>query len=110
MSNFDYSNPYQATLPYSFHTQAQPLRLASRPKRFLGALIDNVAMLFSLVPGFAVMIGGVIATSSSGGPDAGVAFVLGGMGLMVLGMLVTAGIQIYLIAVSSQSIGKYFLR
>ncbi len=110
MSNFDYPNPYQTPSPFGLQSSPQQLRLASRSKRFLGALIDNVSMLLNLLPGMAIMIGGVIASSSTGGPDAGVPFLIGGLGLMVLGMLVTAGIQIYLIAVSSQSIGKYFLK
>ena len=108
MSNFDYTNPYQTPLQY-LHPPKQ-LRLASRLKRFLGLMIDNAALLVSLFPGFAVMIGGLIATDSQSGPDTAALFVLGGIGLMFFGVLVNICIQIYLIAASSQSIGKYFLK
>ena len=108
MNELDYTNPYQATPQY--FQQAPQLRLASRLKRFLGAIIDNAAMFFSLIPGIALLIGGLVTTDSRGGPAAAAPFFIGGIGLMFLGMLITAGIQIYLIAVSSQSIGKYFLK
>jgi len=108
MNELDFSNPYRS--PSNYTQPTQQLRLASRLKRFLGAIIDNAATLLSLIPGIAVMIGGLVALDSRGGPDAAIPFILGGAGLMFLGVLVTVGIQIYLIAVSSQSIGKYFLK
>ena len=104
MNELDFTNPYAS--PSNYTQPTQQLRLASRLKRLLGAVIDNAAMVLSLIPGLAVMIGGLIAADSRGGRDAALPFVFGGMGLMFLGLLVTGGIQIYLIAVSSQSIGK----
>jgi uncharacterized RDD family membrane protein YckC len=106
--NEGYSNPYQT--PFQFAQQVPQLRLASRLKRFLALIIDNVAMFLSLIPGIATMIGGLAMADPRSGSDAPVIFIFGGIGLMFLGMLVTAGIQIYLLAVSSQSIGKYFLK
>jgi uncharacterized RDD family membrane protein YckC len=108
MNELDYTNPYEA--PAQFTHQARQLHLASRLKRLLGAIIDNIVMLLSIIPGIAVLIGGLVTTDSRGGPDAALPFIFGGIGLMLLGMLVVAVIQIYLLAVSSQSIGKYFLK
>lgn len=107
MNQLDYTNPYETSAQYI--RQPQQLRLASRAKRFFGAMIDNFALLIALFPGLAVLIGGAIATDSRGGPDAIVPFILGGFGLMFAGVVVTFGIQLYLIAARSQSIGKYFL-
>ena len=108
MNDLDYINPYQS--PGNFAAQPSQLRLASRLKRLLAAIIDNIAMFLSLTPGMALMIGGLVTADARGGPDAAVPLVFRGIGLMFLGMFVVAGIQIYLLAVSSQSIGKYFLK
>ena len=108
MSELDFSNPYQ--IPANYAAQGSPLRLASRLKRFLAAIIDNLAMFLSLLPGLALMVAGLVSADFQAGPDAALPLVFGGIGLMFLGMLVQAAIQIYLLAVSSQSIGKYFLK
>ncbi len=107
MNQLNYTNPYQATSQYT--QQAPQLRLASRLKRFLGAIVDGVATMVSLIPGFAVMIGGAVMADPQS-PETGGIMIIAGFGLMFLGLLVVAGIQIYLLAVSSQSIGKYFLK
>ena len=108
MSNINYANPYQT--PTQFGYQPSQLRLASRVKRFCGALIDNFALFLSFIPGIVVFFIGIATADSSGGPDAAVPFIFGGFALMFVGVLVVLGIQIYLMANSSQSIGKYLLK
>jgi uncharacterized RDD family membrane protein YckC len=108
MSNYNYANPYQA--PSQFGYQPRQLRLASRPKRFAGALIDNFTLLLSFLPGVALFIGGPLAADPKGGPDAIIPFLISGLGLMFIGVLTVLAIQTYLLATSSQSIGKYLLK
>jgi uncharacterized RDD family membrane protein YckC len=108
MNNLDYSNPYQT--PSHVGYPSRQLRLASRLKRFIGAVVDNLALGASCLPGVAVIFAGFIAAESNGGPDAAIAFLFGGFALMFLGVLVTLGLQAYLMATRSQSIGKYFLK
>ena len=66
--------------------------------------------MLSFLPGVAVFIAGLVTADSQGGPDAAVPFIFGGFALMFVGVLVVLGIQIYLMANSSQSIGKYLLK
>lgn len=107
MNQLDYSNPYQSPAPYIQNTPH--MRLASRLKRFLAALIDNCSVLIALLPGFVFMMFGLV-TAEARGNDAAVPFIFGGLALMFLGVLVLFGIQIYLHAAFSQSIGKYLLK
>ncbi len=44
---------------------------------------------------------------ADGNSDAGVIVLFSGLGIMIMGLLAYTVIQIYLLAVSSQSIGKY---
>jgi uncharacterized RDD family membrane protein YckC len=97
----DPGNPYQApaafgyTAPRSYHD-----RLASRGRRFLGALVDSLFLMLGAAPGFVLMI----ATADSNEE-------MSTLGLVLLfgGMLVVGIINWVMIANSGQSIAKRLL-
>lgn len=106
MSNINpYASPeggYEALPP-------QPRsKIAGLDKRFLGALIDGVAGLVLVGPGYFMLIAGSAAAEAHGGelpPSA-----IMGLGLLLLGSIALLGIQIYLLATSSQTVGKYVMK
>ncbi len=108
MNEPSYTNPYYAPTPFAYPTPQ--LRLASRVKRLLGVVIDNVAMLLGFIPGFMLIIAGTMFVGPQGNEELALSLMLGGVGLTFLGIVVAVCIQIYLLAVSSQTIGKYLLK
>jgi uncharacterized RDD family membrane protein YckC len=104
MSNNPYSTPgYSAAMP----TYAGQPPLASLGKRFLGALIDGFAGLLFIGPGYGLMIAGAVSSPDSSEPP--VASMLGA-GLALLGVLALLGLQIFLLATRSQTIGKLLMK
>jgi uncharacterized RDD family membrane protein YckC len=91
-------NPYQApALGYSSRKQHQ---LASRGKRFLGALVDSLFLMLGAAPGFVLMI----ATIDSNEELSTVALFV-----MLGGMLIVGIINWVMITNSGQSIAKRML-
>lgn len=97
--------------PYAPATSVSPMRtsmrLAGLDKRFFGALIDGLIGLVFVGPGYAMMILGGAATGDSNTPNP---MVFVGMGLTFLGIIALLGLQIYLLATRSQTIGKYLMK
>lgn len=81
--------------------------LAGLGKRFLGAFVDGLAGMLLIVPGYVIMIAGAVNQDRRGEPKPEA--ILLGLGLLVLGFFVLIGIQVYLLATRSQSIGKLLL-
>lgn len=82
-------------------------RLADLGKRFLGAVLDGVVGFVFLIPGYALMgIGG--AFSEGNREPSPIMFV--GLLLLLVGVVALLGVQIYLLATRSQSIGKYLMK
>ncbi len=107
MQDTNFYNPYQATAPYEQPTTPR-LRLASRGKRLIAAILDNIIFLVSLTPALALFVFGVIQADSPATESQGATLILAGIGVGVLTVVIYAGIQIYLLAVSSQSIASTF--
>jgi len=82
-------------------------RLADLGKRFLGAVLDSVAGMVFVVPGYVLMGlgGGLDNENNSPGP----LFFLGLL-IVVVGAIGLLGVQIYLLATRSQTIGKYVMK
>ena len=76
-------------------------------KRFLGALIDSVAGMVFIGPGYLMMVAG-----AEGGRNQqpGGALAIAGFGLFALGSLALLGVNLYLLVQRSQSIGKYVMK
>ena len=87
-------------------------RIADLGKRFLGSLIDGLAGMVFLGPGYAMMFaGGALADENNpGGAPEFTALALVGVAAVLLGLLALMGLQIYLLATRSQSIGKYLMK
>ncbi|MGE0610502.1 MAG: RDD family protein [Pirellulales bacterium] len=104
-------NPYGSPAghqPMPGFTSAAPnYRLADLGKRFLGALVDGLAGMVFVIPGYGMMIAGAAAAEQGGEPGA-LMFI--GMGILVLGSLALMGLQIYLLATRSQTVGKYIMK
>lgn len=75
-------------------------------KRFVGALADAFVPLLFLVPAFGLVAAGGGERGLDQGSPLAVAGVLAG----VLGFLVFLGLQLYLLATRSQTIGKYLVK
>lgn len=108
MSNFP-NNPYSSPnyTDSSLLNSGQQPPLASLGKRFLGALADGFVGLIFVGPGYGLMVAGV-----AGNPDQSELPTISivGMGLLVLGALALLGVQLYLLATRSQSIGKLLVK
>lgn len=76
--------------------------LATPGKRFLGALVDSLAAMVSMGPGFVLI---VASGDDNDSPMAGI-----GLLLLLLGLMVLMVAQIYLMVTRSQSIGKVLLK
>lgn len=99
-------NPYSS--PNTMNPMSAPVatrRVADLGKRLLGAIVDGLIGLVFVGPGYAMMIAG---SSSDGGEPGGIAVV--GLVVVVVGALALMGMQIYLLATRSQSIGKYVMK
>ena len=79
--------------------------LADLGKRFLGAMADGLVGLLLFAPGFGFIIA---ANPDAPQPDETL-MVLGGIAILV-GFLVLVGLNLYLLAQRSQTIGKYLLK
>ena len=75
-------------------------------KRFLGSLADGFAGFVFLLPGFVL----VMAGGGEEGLDRESPLAIAGVVLCVVGILALLGVQIYLLATRSQSIGKYLVK
>jgi uncharacterized RDD family membrane protein YckC len=98
-------NPYAPTNHPGFAMPTGPSApLADLGKRFLGAIIDLAVYGLCFLPGFLLLL------MSAGEPNQEpppIFFV--GLGLMLVGFLAFLGLQIYLLATRSQTVGKYFV-
>lgn len=75
-------------------------------KRFVGSLADGLAGLVFLIPGGGLIIAG----GGEQGLDQGSPVAVAGALACVLGVLALLGLQLYLLATRSQSIGKYLVK
>ncbi len=75
-------------------------------KRFLGSLADGLVGLVFFIPG----IGLIIAGGGEEGLDQESPVAIAGVLAMIVGMLALFGVQLYLLATRSQSIGKYMVK
>lgn len=103
------TNPY-ASGPNAGMNPMNPMpsrRLADLGKRFLGALIDSLVGLIFVVPGYGMMIAGAAGSQNNNAPTA-LFFV--GLAVILLGSLALLGVQIYLLATRSQSLGKVVMK
>ncbi len=99
-----YASPSQIGGPMPVGSSS--LRLADLGKRFLGALVDGLAGLVLVGPGYVLMLLGGAANPQA---EPGALFYVG---LLVVGIggLLILGVQIYLLATRSQTIGKYVMK
>jgi len=81
------------------------LPLADLGKRFLGSLADGFVGFFFLLPGFGLILAG----GGEEGIDQESPLALMGVLACVVGVLALFGVQLYLLATRSQSIGKYLM-
>lgn len=95
-------NPYMAPAAYGHYNVANRFQLAGLDKRFLGALIDWGCSIGVMVPG-----GLLAGLGESINDDTLQGF---GGALLILGLLVLAIIQWWLIATRGQSIGKILVK
>jgi uncharacterized RDD family membrane protein YckC len=108
MSNFS-NNPYSTPS----YTDMSPMNsgnqppLASLGKRFLGALVDGLSGLVFVGPGYGLMIAGTINSPNQNEVPV---LALVGMGLLAIGALALLGVQLYLLATRSQSLGKVIVK
>lgn len=103
MSSAD--NPYAiGTAPG--YAPAANRRLADLGKRFLGALIDGVIGLVFVGPGYVVMAAGGALQPEADINGLGIVGIL----MVAVGGIALLGVQIYLLATRSQTIGKYFMK
>jgi uncharacterized RDD family membrane protein YckC len=103
------SNDFNPYAPPQINVQVQqpkPRRLADLGKRFLGALVDGLAGMVFTIPGYVLFL---VGGGGEQNPDFNATM---GLGLLLLlgGGLVGFGIQVYLLATRSQSIGKYLMK
>jgi len=101
------SNQNHPDLPTRNPLDVPSIRLAGIEKRLLGALIDLLVTVFSVVPGFALLIADLFQMDGQ--------YKMGtlsftGIALMVSAMLVLLLVQLYLAATRSQSIGKFLVK
>jgi uncharacterized RDD family membrane protein YckC len=100
------SNPYAVGTAPTQGGFAPNFRLADLGKRFLGALIDGLVGLVFVGPGYAMMtVGGALSGENNMN-----ALVVIGILLVAVGGLALLGLQIYLLATRSQTIGKYLMK
>ncbi len=79
--------------------------IADLGKRFLGAMADGVVNLVLMGPG----IGLIVAGGDPDAPNHNETLLIAGVLALLVGALVVLGLQIYLLATRSQSIGKYLV-
>jgi uncharacterized RDD family membrane protein YckC/predicted RNA-binding Zn-ribbon protein involved in translation (DUF1610 family) len=79
--------------------------IADLGKRFLGSMADGFAALIFMAPGFGL----VIAGGGDEGIDQESPVALAGALALAVGLLALFGVQLYLLATRSQSIGKYMV-
>ena len=95
-------NPYQAPTAYGYSRPGiHQYPLASRGKRFAGAILDSVFLMLGAAPGFIMFVATVDQQNDE------VAMI--GMGLMFLGMFIVGVVNWVMITQSGQSIAKRML-
>jgi len=97
------NNPY--ITPQIFGSELQQGRLADLGKRFLGVLVDGLFGFALVVPGYAMMV-----VSSMNNPEQPPPIFFVGLGLLLVGGLVSFVVQIYLLATRSQTLGKFVMK
>lgn len=104
------SNPYSAT--FSAPGLTSPLPLGSRSSRLSAAVIDALASMAVGVVCFVLMIAVMALIVTVGGENDQTFLVAGvlGYGLFFMGGLAFLGLQIYLLATRSQTVGKYLTK
>jgi uncharacterized RDD family membrane protein YckC len=100
-----YAAPNQFGAPSATSGRQKPL--ADLGKRFLGAVVDGLAGVVFVLPGYGMAIAAGVSAGPGAEPPA-LAFV--GIGLALVGALALLGVQIYLLATRSQTIGKYVMK
>ncbi len=103
-----YSNPYRPSTPQKSPKRSTAQRrypTADLGKRFLGSIVDGLAVIVFIGPGYALLIPSLIA----GNQKPGVLF-FAGMGVLVLGALGLFAAQVYLLVSRSQTIGKMLVK
>jgi uncharacterized RDD family membrane protein YckC len=113
------NNPYQPIgIGYGVpqpSTGPETAQLASLLQRFLGALLDSLFAMFCGVPGFVLMIIGMVVMEQQqrenpgDSPDFPLLMLLG-MLLIAIGSLVMLAVQIWLLATRSQTLGKFVMK
>lgn len=76
-------------------------------KRFLGSLADGLASLVLMAPGGILLM---MASEGDDGPNPDSPLTIAGFVVFGIGLLALIGLQVYLLATRSQSIGKYLLK
>ncbi len=106
MSNIPnpYQTPYYTDSPVQGASQPQ---LAGLGKRFLGAVVDGLAGLVAVGPGYAMVIAGAAANPQQNELPV---ISLVGIGVALIGSIVLLIAQIYLLATRSQTVGKYLMK
>ena len=99
-------NPYAAASS-NLPGGSTPPRLADLGKRFLGAVIDGFAGLIFFVPGYALLL--ISGLASEEQPTLRPLAVIGIL-LILGGMIAVLGIQIWLLATRSQTLGKALVK
>jgi len=107
------SQAADASLPYG-HTATETLQLATLLQRFLGALIDSLFQFALMIPGIVLMIVGMVMAieeeQTTGGPAQLPTVFIAGVGILVFSGVLVFGIQIFLLAARSQTVGKYMMQ
>lgn len=107
------SHAADASLPYG-HTATETLQLATLLQRFLGALIDSLFQFALMIPGIVLMIVGMVMAieeeQRTGGPAQLSTVFIAGVGILVFSGVLVFGIQIFLLAARSQTVGKYMMQ
>lgn len=111
------ANPYQPTgMNYQPTPNLAPVgtaQLASLGQRLMGAILDSFLPGLFVLPGYIMFIVGIVMAENQReqGMDVGAPIVsILGMVIIFLGFIVTLGIQIYLLATRSQTLGKYIMK
>ncbi|HEY4260389.1 MAG TPA: RDD family protein [Schlesneria sp.] len=106
-------SPRETTCPYcGEEIKAKQKRRSRGPiadpmKRFMGAVIDLLAIGLFVAPGVGLNVAAVVTAQDQNEPP--LLFLIG-VPLIGLGALIGFAVQVYFLSKSSQSIGKYFMK
>ena len=111
--NFPSPPGIDAFSPYG-NAATETLHLATLLQRFLGALIDSLFQLALMIPGIVMTIIGVVLMieeeQTTGGPAQLPTIFVAGIGVLVFSGVLGFGIQVFLLAARSQTVGKYIMQ